>query len=71
MEEWQNPKTIALWIAVALFLVLGLTFVAQEKHLDRDCFELFLRERVYLRYAKTFLAAEQIDEVIESRYLAA
>ncbi len=33
---------------------------------DADSFEVFIRERVYLDYAKEFLYPEQIDEIDES-----
>jgi len=32
-------------------------------HIDPDVFELFVREGVYLEYAKQYMAAEQIDDV--------
>lgn len=32
-------------------------------HVDPDLFDIFVRERVYLRYARQFLEARQIDEV--------
>jgi HD-GYP domain-containing protein (c-di-GMP phosphodiesterase class II) len=32
-------------------------------HIDPDLFDVFVRERVYLRYAEQFLDPEQIDEV--------
>jgi HD-GYP domain-containing protein (c-di-GMP phosphodiesterase class II) len=35
----------------------------EEKHIDPDLFDVFIHERVYLQYAKIFLAPEQIDEV--------
>jgi HD-GYP domain-containing protein (c-di-GMP phosphodiesterase class II) len=35
-----------------------------DNHIDEDLFEVFLRERVYLRYAKRFLPPEQIDRVM-------
>jgi HD-GYP domain-containing protein (c-di-GMP phosphodiesterase class II) len=34
----------------------------EEKHIDPDLFDVFIHERVYLQYAKSFLAPEQIDE---------
>jgi len=37
--------------------------MAHEGHIDADIFELFLREKVYLDYAKSFLREEQIDDV--------
>jgi len=33
----------------------------QEQHIDPDLFDIFIHEKVYLRYAKKYLAAEQID----------
>ena len=36
-------------------------------HVDPDLFDIFVRDRVYLRYAREFLDPEQIDEVDESR----
>ena len=32
-------------------------------HIDPDLFDIFMREKVYLRYAEQFLDPEQIDEV--------
>jgi hypothetical protein len=40
-----------------------------DQHIDRDCFELFVREGVYLEYARQFLQAAQIDDVDVSKYL--
>jgi HD-GYP domain-containing protein (c-di-GMP phosphodiesterase class II) len=36
-------------------------------HVDPDLFDIFVRERVYLRYAEQFLDREQIDEVDVSK----
>jgi hypothetical protein len=36
-------------------------------HIDPDLFDVFVRDKVYLRYAHEFLDPEQIDEVDESR----
>jgi HD-GYP domain-containing protein (c-di-GMP phosphodiesterase class II) len=35
-------------------------------HVDPDLFDVFVREKVYLRYAEQFLDPEQIDEVDEA-----
>ena len=35
----------------------------KDKHIDPDIFDVFVRDKVYLRYAKAFLATSQIDEV--------
>ena len=39
----------------------------QNGHIDPDLFDVFVREKVYLQYAREFLDPEQIDEVDESR----
>jgi HD-GYP domain-containing protein (c-di-GMP phosphodiesterase class II) len=33
-----------------------------EGHIDADLFEMFVRDKVYLRYAAEYLDPEQIDE---------
>lgn len=43
--------------------------MALNQHIDKDCFELFVREKVYVRYAQAFLPASQLDEVSTDRYL--
>uniref|UniRef100_Q31JE4 Metal dependent phosphohydrolase n=1 Tax=Hydrogenovibrio crunogenus (strain DSM 25203 / XCL-2) TaxID=317025 RepID=Q31JE4_HYDCU len=41
--------------------ILG--FMKQDGHIDPDLFNLFIREKVYLTYAKAYLKPSQIDEV--------
>jgi HD-GYP domain-containing protein (c-di-GMP phosphodiesterase class II) len=51
-------------------LTESLTILGQFKlggHIDPDLFDVFIREKVYLDYAKQFLAPEQIDDVDVSR----
>jgi len=36
-------------------------------HIDPDLFDVFVREKVYLDYARQFLEPEQIDKVDESK----
>jgi len=36
-------------------------------HIDPDLFDIFVRKKVYLRYAEQFLPRDQIDEVDESK----
>jgi HD-GYP domain-containing protein (c-di-GMP phosphodiesterase class II) len=36
-------------------------------HIDPDLFDIFIRRRVYVKYAEQFLDAEQIDHVDESK----
>lgn len=44
--------------------------MVEDNHIDRDCFELFIKEGVYLKYAREFLDEEQVDEVDVARYLS-
>jgi HD-GYP domain-containing protein (c-di-GMP phosphodiesterase class II)/HAMP domain-containing protein len=48
----------------ALF-ILG--SMKQEGHIDPDIFDLFISEKVYLRYAEKYLSKEQIDEIVLSK----
>jgi len=51
-------------------LTEALTILGRFKlngHIDPDLFDVFLREKVYLKYAQQFLDTEQIDEVDLSR----
>ena len=42
--------------------------MVEDKHLDKDCFELFLKNKVYLQYASDFLPDTQIDDVDIGKY---
>jgi HD-GYP domain-containing protein (c-di-GMP phosphodiesterase class II) len=47
-------------------LTESLTILGKFKmggHIDPDLFDVFIREKVYLEYAKQFLSPDQIDEV--------
>ncbi len=51
-------------------LTESLTILGKFKengHIDPDLFDVFIREKVYLAYAKQFLKPEQIDEVDERK----
>ncbi|OGA26434.1 MAG: phosphohydrolase [Betaproteobacteria bacterium RIFCSPLOWO2_02_FULL_65_24] len=39
----------------------------ESGHIDPDLFDVFIRKKVYLRYASQFLDAEQIDDIDETR----
>jgi len=39
----------------------------QEGSIDPDIFDLFISEKVYLRYAEKYLSKEQIDEIVLSK----
>ena len=45
--------------------------MAASGHLDPDLYEVFVRSRIYERYAQAFLAPEQIDEVNREELLEA
>lgn len=38
-----------------------------DNHIDPDLFDIFVREKVYLKYAQQFLESEQIDDVDEAK----
>ncbi len=62
----DRPYKKAKPISVAIDI---LHKMVEDDHIDRDCFELFVREKVYLAYANQFLDPSQIDDVDESKYL--
>lgn len=43
--------------------------MVEDNHIDRDCFELFLKEDVYQQYASAYLDKAQLDHVDKERYL--
>jgi HD-GYP domain-containing protein (c-di-GMP phosphodiesterase class II) len=38
-------------------------YMVKDKHIDADLFELFMKERIYLDYARRELTPHQIDMV--------
>ncbi|OIP79161.1 MAG: phosphohydrolase [Oscillatoriales cyanobacterium CG2_30_44_21] len=40
-----------------------------DNHIDPDLFDLFVSQKIYMRYAKEYLDPDQIDEVDESKIL--
>ena len=38
-----------------------------DYHIDPDLFDIFIREKIYLKYAQRFLEPEQIDDVDETK----
>jgi HD-GYP domain-containing protein (c-di-GMP phosphodiesterase class II) len=54
----ERPYKQAMTVREALAI---LDRMRQENHIDPDIFDVFVRERVYLRYAQRFLRPEQID----------
>ncbi|MBF0218775.1 MAG: HD domain-containing protein [Gammaproteobacteria bacterium] len=45
--------------------ILG--FMKKENHIDPDVFDLFIRQRIYLKYAEANMSAKQIDNVDHSK----
>jgi len=60
----DRPYKKAKTLSESLF-ILGK--MKNDNHIDPDVFDLFIREKIYLDYAKQFLEPEQIDEVDESK----
>lgn len=63
----DRPYKKAKPVSVALDIMHAMV---RDNHIDGDCFELFVREGVYLEYAKAFLDPGQIDEVELGRYVS-
>lgn len=53
-RPYKKGKTISECLSI-------MRNMAQNNHLDPDLFEIFERDRVYLRYAQEFLHPDQID----------
>jgi HD-GYP domain-containing protein (c-di-GMP phosphodiesterase class II) len=55
-RPYKAPKTLSESIQI-------LGRMKQDQHIDPDLFDVFVRERVYLDYARRFLDASQIDRI--------
>ena len=55
-RPYKQPMTISRALRI-----LGL--MKEDNHIDPDLFDVFVREKVYMRYAEKFLGPDQIDEV--------
>lgn len=60
----DRPYKKAKTLSESLF-ILGKMKV--DHHIDPDLFDLFVREKIYLKYAEQFLEPEQIDTVDETK----
>jgi HD-GYP domain-containing protein (c-di-GMP phosphodiesterase class II) len=58
----DRPYKKAKTLSESLF-ILGK--MKQDNHVDPDIFDLFVRKKIYLKYAQQFLEPEQIDDVDE------
>lgn len=61
-RPYKKAKTLSETLAI-------LARMKRDQHIDPDVFDLFIREKIYLRYAEEFLDSEQIDEVNEAEIL--
>lgn len=61
-RPYKERKTLSQSIKIMDLMV-------KDKHIDPAIFKLFLSSGVYLKYARKYLIAEQIDEVDISQYL--
>ena len=61
-RPYKNGKTLSESLRI-------LGKFAREGHIDPDLFQIFVREKVYLKYAEAFLDPAQIDEVDEASIL--
>jgi HD-GYP domain-containing protein (c-di-GMP phosphodiesterase class II) len=59
-RPYKKGKTLSESLEILGRMKLG-------QHIDPDLFDVFVRRKVYRRYAEMFLDKEQIDEVDESR----
>jgi hypothetical protein len=58
-RHYKPGKTLSESLAI-------LGRMKENGHVDPDLFDIFVRDKVYLRYAREFLDPEQIDEVDET-----
>jgi HD-GYP domain-containing protein (c-di-GMP phosphodiesterase class II)/ABC-type amino acid transport substrate-binding protein len=61
-RPYKKAKPISVAVDILHKMVL-------DNHIDRDCFELFIRDKVYLQYAEKFLSPAQIDTVDTGKYM--
>ena len=61
-RPYKKPKTINEAISIMSNMV-------EKKHLDKEVFHLFLKEKVYLKFAQNFLSESQLDEVDVDKYI--
>jgi HD-GYP domain-containing protein (c-di-GMP phosphodiesterase class II) len=61
-RPYKKAKPVSVAIDILHKMVL-------DNHIDRDCFELFIRDKVYEEYAHRFLPPEQLDDFDASSYL--
>ena len=55
----DRPYKKPMPLSVAMSILKNMR---DDRHIDPDLFEVFVRQKVYLRYAEEFLSPDQIDE---------
>ena len=62
-RPYKKAKSVSTAVDILHKMVL-------DNHVDKDCFELFIRSGVYLKYAQDYLEPGQLDTVETSKYLS-
>ena len=62
-RPYKKAKPVSVAVDILHKMVL-------DNHIDRDCFELFLRTGIYQEYAQQYLDPSQLDEVNVAQYLS-
>lgn len=62
----DRPYKPAKTLSDAVYM---LSRFAKDNHIDSELFEVFIKERVYLKYAETYLPKDQLDFVDEKKAL--
>ena len=58
-RPYKKAKTLSETLAILGKMKL-------DNHIDPDIFDLFIREKIYLKYAEKFLEPQQMDEIDEN-----
>lgn len=55
-RPYKEPKTLSETLKI-------MAFMKKDNHIDPDVFDLFVKEKLYLKYARKYLLPKQIDKV--------
>jgi HD-GYP domain-containing protein (c-di-GMP phosphodiesterase class II) len=61
-RPYKKAKPVSVAVDILHKMVL-------DNHIDRDCFELFIRDKVYQQYAEEYLSPDQVDTVDITKYV--
>ena len=61
-RPYKKAKPVSVAVDILHKMVL-------DNHIDRDCFELFIRDKVYQQYAEQYLSPNQVDAVDITKYV--